>query len=361
MANKMKKVRDQLRKIEEDHRNFKLESDPRVDNQHQFAHRETTSEVPKGIFSRDNERRRVIASLSVGKDKEGITILPIFGLGGIGKTTLAQLVFNDIHFKDYDHRVWVYVSQAFDLLKIGNTIIYQVLKEERHVRDMESINQLLRELLGDKKALIVLDDLWERDDFQLDKLKCMLNVSSQMKVLVTTRENQIANKICTIAPCELIRLEDTVCWDIIKHNTNFESRDDQQQLEEIGRVIAGKCGGVPLAAQALGFMLSRMNLNQWEAVSNSDIWNEPSAENSVLPSLKLTYIAMPPHLRLCFAYCAIFPRGHIIAKESLIHQWIALDFIEPSNMFSDTLLGEEYVGQLLGMSFLQHSKLPMVR
>ncbi|CAL4888786.1 unnamed protein product [Urochloa decumbens] len=361
MANKMRKIRDQLRNIKEDHLNFRFESCHRIGIEHQFTDRETTSKVSEaGILGRDRERKRVIELLSASNDKEGLPVLPIFGLGGIGKTTLAQLVFNHIHFKDYDHRVWVYVSQVFDLKKIGNTIISQVQKEGRHNGDsMEFIYQRLQELLDDKKTLIILDDLWETDDTKLNELKLMLNVSRKMKVLITTRNEEIANRICTIPPCRLSPLNNAMCWDIIKKTTNFVSREDKQQLERIGLVIASKCGGVPLAAQALGFMLSRMNLRQWEEVSNSDIWNEPFAENSVLPSLKLTYIAMMPYLRLCFAYCAIFPRGHIIAKDNLIHQWIALDFIKPSILFSDILqLGHKYVGQLLGMSFLQHSKLP---
>ena len=156
--------------------------------------------------------------LSASNDKEVPIILPIFGLGGIGKTTLAQLVFNDVYFKGYDHRVWVYVSQVFDLRKVGNTIMSQVLKEGRHNGDSrEFIYQRLQELLDDKKTLIILDDLWETDDSQLiNELKLMLNISSKMKVLVTTRNEDIANRICTITPFRLSPLNNDMCWDIIK-------------------------------------------------------------------------------------------------------------------------------------------------
>jgi hypothetical protein len=99
----------------------------------------------------------------------------------------------------------------------------------------------------------------------------MLNICSKMKVLVTTRDEEIANSIGTITTCKLSPLNNAMCWDIIKKCINFESRDDQQQLEQIGQVIATNCGGVSLAAQALGFMLSRMDLKERKEVSNSDI------------------------------------------------------------------------------------------
>jgi hypothetical protein len=123
-------------------------------------------------------------------------------------------------------------------------------------------------------------------------------------------------------------------------------------LGQIGRDIAKKCRGVPLAAQALGYMLQSKDLDGWTEINNSDIWNEACDDNDgVLPSLKLSYESMQPELRICFSFCAIFPRGHNIAEDDLIHQWIALGFIKPSK-------GEEYFTQLLGMSFLQVSKLP---
>ena len=366
MAYKMKKMKGQLRKIKEDHESFKFTHDnSSLINVHQFPDpRETTSNVVESlIIGRDRDRMNVLSLLSSNNNQEDLTVLPICGLGGIGKTTLAQLVFNDAQFKYYNHRVWVYVSQVFDLKKIGNSIISQVLgKGSQNLDTRQLIEQQLKDLLRDKKTLIVLDDLWETDNFELDKLKLMLNVSSKMKVIVTTRNIRIARKMCTVGvePYKLDPLDNDMCWRIIKLNSSFESRADKEQVEPVGQKIAKKCGGLPLAAQTLGFLLSGMNLSGWEAMCNSDIWDEPFCNNTVLPSLKLSYNTLTPYLRLCFAYCGIFPKGHNVSKDHLIHQWIALGFIEPSNKFSPIQLGEKYVRQLLGMSFLQHSNLAMV-
>ncbi|VAI51710.1 unnamed protein product [Triticum turgidum subsp. durum] len=363
MAYKMKKMRGQLRKIKEDHESFKFTHDnSSLIDVHQLPDpRETTSNVIESlIIGRDKDRMNVLSLLSTSNNnKEHITVLPICGLGGIGKSTLAQLVFNDTQFKDYNHRVWVYVSQVFDLKKIGNSIISQVLgKGSQNLDTRELIDQRLKDLLQDKKTLIVLDDIWETDNFQLDQLKLMLNVGSKMKVLVTTRSKDIARKMCTVGvqPYLLDPLDNDMCWRIIKQNSGFESRVDKGQAEPVGQIIARKCGGLPLASQALGFLLSGMDLSDWKAMCNNDIWDEPFSDSTVLPSLKLTYNTLTPYLRLCFAYCGIFPKGHNINKDDLIHQWIALGFIEPSNNFSAIQLAEKYIRQFMGMSFLQHSK-----
>lgn len=132
---------------------------------------------------------------------------------------------------------------------------------------------------------------------------------------------------------------------------------------DIGKEIALKCRGVALAAQSLGFMLQPMKLDQWMEVKDSEIWNEYISEDATLPnhvlaSLKLSCTKMSPCLMSCFTYCAVFPKGHEIIKEDLIHQWISLSFIKPTKLLSGMQLCEKYIVQLLGLSFLQHPVSP---
>ena len=129
-------------------------------------------------------------------------------------------------------------------------------------------------------------------------LKDMLNPgdSSKTVVLVTTRSEDIARKICSnIEPYKIEALTDEMCWDTIKQKSGFQARHDKEKLVGIGKEIARKCGGVALAAQTLGSILQSRKYAEWEKVMNSEIWNETisrdaSLPNHVLASLKLSYV-----------------------------------------------------------------------
>ncbi|CAN6247996.1 unnamed protein product [Urochloa humidicola] len=311
------------------------------------------------IVGRDEEKKKILASLleSIESETKIIIILPICGIGGIGKTTFAKLIYNDTNFKYYSH-VWVHVSQRFDLEKIGKSIDSQLSGKE---------NQDKEQLIS-KEILIVLDDVWEDNPLKIEELKDMLNLCDSVKtiiVLITTRSAEIAKKICTnIEPYQIGSLTDEMCWDIIKQKSGFAAIHDKEKLVNIGKQIAQKCRGVALAAQALGSMLRSMKHDQWITVKDSDIWSETISEDTSLPqhvlaSLKLTYaFSMDDLLKSCFTYCAIFPKGHKIVKYDLIYQWISLGFIMPTKILSTQQRCEKYILRLLGLSFLQHSMPP---
>jgi hypothetical protein len=362
MPNKMKEMQKRLQKITDDRNNYRVLPETRSEEKHVPDTRETAGNVEEAeIIGRTDEKLEILACIS-GSTTQGTTIFPICGIGGIGKTTLARSVFNYSEFKEYS-KVWVYVSQKFELKRIGNIIVSQLSPESPMSDDLHSIYTLLRKLFTGKRILVVLDDLWENNPIHLQELKAMLKQGEGSKVLVvvTTREKSIAQEIGNVDPFELPPLSDQMCWDILKVKSKFETRQDKERLETVGKEIAKKCGGVALAAQSLGHMLKSKTYDVWDSVRSNHIWNlstptDTSSTHEVLASLLLSYNFLPPHLKLCFAYCAIFPKGHNMISDDLIHQWIALGFMEPSSTFSTWQLGESYIIKLLEMSFLQHSK-----
>jgi hypothetical protein len=213
----------------------------------------------------------------------------------------------------------------------------------------------LHEVLNCKKVLIVLDDLWEEDSIQLQLLKSMLTFLGDMvNVIVTTRNEAIARKICTVVqPYRLNPLGDDTCWKIIKKLIDFE---ENEELEKIGRKIASNCWGLPLeAVEYARWLEGSRDPTEWERMGiESNFWNR---SQDLLSTFGLSYISMPPELRLfCDYYFDIFPMGHNIVKDDLVHQWIALDFVEPSERLSATEIVEGYITRLLDMSFFQTTK-----
>ncbi|CAN6252189.1 unnamed protein product [Urochloa humidicola] len=186
---------------------------------------------------------------------------------------------------------------------------------------------------------------------------------SMVRIIVTTRTEEVAGKICTVAPYKLEPLSDDQCWTLFKHTAFLSGctlgEDEKTAMEKIGRDIANKCQGVPMAAQALGFMLRNKAVEEWKNMRDSDIWSGSSTTDDVLPSLKLSYYQMSPYLKLCFSYCSVFPKGFEMHRGNLIQQWISLGFIPSSPEKHMTLekIGENYVNELLGMSFIQYSRL----
>ncbi|RLN43311.1 hypothetical protein C2845_PM01G36050 [Panicum miliaceum] len=223
----------------------------------------------------------------------------------------------------------------------------------------KSLYNQLKVLCRSKRCLIVLDDLWESDIEMLRKLKLLLRCGKKgilVKVIVTTRNEEIVHEMSTLCPYKLGPLSDDSCWAVFKQVAfHWKDEENSHVLEAVGKDIAKNCKGLPLAAHAVGSMLRYRTVDFWKATRDSNTWDQYSSHDNVLPSLRLSYEHMPSYLKPCFAYCAIFQKGSTIDKDKLIQQWITLDFIKPflPNL-SYKVQAEEYLREILATSLLQN-------
>jgi Leucine-rich repeat (LRR) protein len=323
------------------------------------GNRESISKVDESkIVGRQDDKEAIMNMVLDTTCEEDIAVIPVVGIGGLGKTTLAQLVFHDKRANEevFDPRIWVSVSQNFKLQTIVAPIL-AATKEQCDLNNLEAIADFLSRTFTGKKYLLVLDDVWNENHEEWERLKLLLKDGKRgSKIIVTTRSKRVAMMMRTVPPLSLRGLSEDDCLELFKLKA-FEKGEEElyPNLVEMGREIVKKCGGVPLAANALGSMLRfKREPVSWEAVRDCEIWQLEN-EDIILPSLKMSYEQMPADLKQCFAYCSIFPKNYEIEKEKLIQQWIALGFIDSGKQTNRPKedKGNEYFDHLLWMSFIQ--------
>ncbi|XP_030945099.1 disease resistance protein RGA2-like [Quercus lobata] len=366
MAHKLKNVRDRLDAISRERSDFHLREgainmevfDVKLDG------RQTSSLVNESvIYGRDEEKKKIIEMLltNLSDDQDNLAIYAIWGMGGLGKTTLAQLVYNDARVKShFELRIWVCVSDDFQIRRLLRAIIESIDGSACNLSELDPLQKQLQEKLRGRKFLLALDDVWNENQEEWDRLKHTLMCGAKGSMLiVTTRIEKIALMMARVLPIHHIGcLSEDESWSLFKGRAfGLERVEERSELESIGKEIVKKCGGVPLAINALGSLVcSKRTKSEWLIVKDSQIWNLPKSENSILPALMLSYHHLSPHLRQCFAYCCVFPKDFELRMDKLIQLWMANGFIPskgPSELYD---FGVDIFNELVRRSFFQDVK-----
>ncbi|GLT87564.1 hypothetical protein SLE2022_056430 [Rubroshorea leprosula] len=289
----------------------------------------TTSLLEHRVYARENDKEAILQLLlSDEGNQEPYSVIPIVGMGGIGKTTLARLIYNDDKLKGrFGLKAWVCVSEDFDVHRITRAILEQVHTENCDKKELTPLQERLKDKLSGQKFLLVLDDIWNEDYELWENLqRPFLRGAPGSKIIITTRSENIGKMMRgNDRVHHLSLLEDDACLSLFaQHILGAENFDAYPDLKGVGEKIVEKCKRLPLAIKTLGGLLrGKANHAEWENILNSEIWDLTAGNGSILPALKLSYNHLPSHLKRCFGYCSIFPKDYEFDEGELVLLWMA--------------------------------------
>ncbi|KAH7660089.1 P-loop containing nucleoside triphosphate hydrolase protein [Dioscorea alata] len=326
IADKIKSLNDRLTEISEDKDNFNFI---------------ISSKSSADAYVMNEASYRQSSSLL---EPDKCRLFAIVGMGGIGKTTLAQQIYNDPKIND---------AFVTDLLK---EIIRNTGGRYGKSTTIAELQNILCDVLCGKSLFLVLDDIWD-DKMWNDLIKNPIGgTTTKCRVLVTTRDRNTGIKMGALHIHNVNQLPLDSGWELLcKRVFTNSDNTDMQRMKDIGMKIVEKCDGLPIAIKAIASVLvtKGQNRREWENVLNSDAWTIIGLPGELQGALYLSYEALPSTLKHCFLYCALYPRGRELSCNDLVCQWIAEGYIEAKGNASMEDVAKSYYMELICRSFLQ--------
>nr|ADM65823.1 leaf rust resistance protein Lr10 [Triticum dicoccoides] len=313
----------------------------------------------------DGPKYELVKWLRNGEDEQ--KVVSIVGCAGLGKTTLAKQVYDELRI-NFEYRAFVSISRSPDMATILKCVLSQFHAQD-YSSDESEIPKLvdqIRDLLQDKRYFVIIDDIWDMKTW--DVLKCALCKNSCGSVIMTTtRMYDVAKSCCSsdgdlvynIQPLSVADSEKLLLNRVFGHEKEFPPK-----LKEVSKDILRKCGGLPLAINAISRLLvAEENKEEWDRVGLSNVFaqGKKSDIDAMKYKLSLSYFDLPPHLRSCLLYLAMFPEDCLIEKERLVHRWISEGFIRSEAGLYLVEVGESYLYELVNRSLIESVGVPYDR
>ncbi|KAL8499371.1 hypothetical protein ACS0TY_022371 [Phlomoides rotata] len=318
-------------------------------------HDKRNTEVNDVTVGFEDKTEEILYQL-VGGGTESRQVISILGMPGLGKTTLANKLYNhpSVSYR-FDKLSWCVVSQTYETQSILANILSHINSEVGKCSILEMKEHIHKTLMG-RRYLIVLDDVW--DSNVLDELlTCFPDDGNGSRVLLTSRDKDVAPPPPNSIIHELPLLSDEQCWELLEKKV-FGSRTCPPQLHGIGKKIAARCYGLPLTVVVIAGALSTVDEKQstWEEVRGSLASYIDGEDNSVMQILELSYKHLPDHLKPCFLYFGEFEEDEEISVEKLKRLWVAEGFIRKEKDKSAENIAGEYLMELINKSLVMIAK-----
>ncbi|CAO2148643.1 unnamed protein product [Urochloa humidicola] len=294
-----------------------------------------------------------------GIPNKKLMIVSIVGVGGLGKTTIANLVYERVGGQ-FDCQAFVSMSLKPNMKNILSKILRQVSEDKctnAGEKDLDELIRSIRKFLIDKRYFIVIDDLWDKEAWE--NIKCVLvDMSIGSRVIVTTRNNDVANfssvndEVYELDPLSYEDSRRLLCKRVFNEEEGIYS-----ELEEVTKKILKKCGGIPLAITTIASMLASIpnrTKYEWHGVYNSmgsGLERDKTLDN-MRKILHLSYSDLPTYLKPCLLYLSMFPEDYKIQKSDLVRLWVAEGFVVGKLGSNSYDTGERYFNELVNRSMI---------
>ncbi|KAJ3680090.1 hypothetical protein LUZ60_016368 [Juncus effusus] len=359
LEQKIEKIRERYHEIGEGRNNFRLREEDGM-RRPQPSWLNPSSSLPKNhqLHGRKEEKNKVIDLLLNGDIINAYSTIPIVGMAGIGKTTLVQHIYLEESIQSaFDLKIWVYVSQQYNVVEVTRKIIEGIEHVSPNIFELDPLHLSIIGHLKGKRFLLVLDDMWDEDPERWRCLQAPLNHGEKgSKVIVTTRSIKVGQMLNT-KRVDLCCLSDETCWAVCWERACRGNRTNlDTNMIEIGKTLSAWCKGLPLAAEAVGAALSiSLTENHWTDVLENPVWLDDEVIKKILPAIRVSYDYLPLHLKQCFAYCSLFPKGYVFQKDMLVQLWIAQGYFHHDRSCALEEMGHKYFYDLVERCFFQHS------
>uniref|UniRef100_A0A0D9XKJ0 AAA+ ATPase domain-containing protein n=2 Tax=Leersia perrieri TaxID=77586 RepID=A0A0D9XKJ0_9ORYZ len=370
IAADLKNVSQKLKAIIKEQRQLQLQPSSSVaDHPRKILRRRKSEPTDINIVgtAMEDDARRLVRRVTQTDGGSG-GVVAIVGPDGIGKTTLARVVFDSERVKRrFDTRSWVHVSnrcygeagerEAALLSQVIEAIDGGGAAAADTVADME---KTLAGLVANTRFLLVLDEVRNGGEWEELVRRLLEHGSRGSTVLVTAINGNIAREMAAGGYIHRVKpLGADDGWALLRVAACVPvdgEADDAAALKGIGRNIVDKCGGVPLAIKAVGGVLRTREAiaGEWAAVEESPAWTVKGLPDDAMKALYLCYDDMPCHLKQCFLYCSLFlSDSFAVDRRTLMQQWIAEGFVQIRGDAGVEEVADGYYDELIGRNLLQ--------
>uniref|UniRef100_A0ACD5U938 Uncharacterized protein n=1 Tax=Avena sativa TaxID=4498 RepID=A0ACD5U938_AVESA len=319
------------------------------------------------IVGRSSEKEKLINDLISGGDGSALAVVSVWGMGGMGKSSLVSMVRNDPELLDaYDCSAWVTVPHPLDNTDEFMRRLRKQLGLGAVAHDDDDDDDDIKEHLKDKRYLIIVDDLLKRDEWDQVRPKLFnFQNAKGSRVIVTTRRKDVALYCAGSAGevhdhvYELKPLGDKESRKLLCNKVYKTTECSLPvELEEETTCILDRCRGLPLAISTIGGLLAnRPKISmEWKKLHEHFGAELESDLRNITNVIVSSYDGLPYHLKSIFLYLCIFPQNRDIRRNRLLGRWMAEGYIAKNRDMPVEEVAERLYNELMNRSMIQPSK-----